>query len=555
MQDQIKAKIKTAVSNLYGKDFEVEIDRPEEEFGDFSTNLALKLAKDLKKAPKDIAAELVEKLKEDPMFIEVSPAGPGFINIKLSNVALIDLINAEPKQDLAGKEVVVEFSDPNPFKILHAGHLYTSVIGDSIANLLSAAGANVHRVNFGGDVGLHVARNMWAIVHDLGGELPENLANINEGERSEWLSACYVQGNDAYETNDEAKAAIRELNKRLYDIALNQDKQSNLAKIYWTCRQWSYDYFNDFYERLNISFERYYPESEVAGLGVSIVKEHIPEIYQKSQGAVIFEGEKYGLYNNVFINSEGLPTYAAKDVGLITKKWQDYHYDKSIIITANEIADYMKVVLKSVEQFAPEMSKPTVHIVHGIVKLIGGKKMSSRAGNIIKAVDLLDLTTQATKERKLNADPKITTAAVKYAFIKQRIGGDIIYDPSESVSIEGNSGPYLQYAYARAVSITKKAEAKDYDLKSVEAFTKEERLLIRKIGEYAEVVELAIKELKPHHVAGYLYALAQTFNHFYESSRVIGDERQDIRLALVKIYANQLAAGLKLLGLEPIESI
>ncbi len=555
MQDQIKAKIKTAVSNLYGKDFEVEIDRPEEEFGDFSTNLALKLAKDLKKAPKDIAAELVEKLKEDPMFIEVSPAGPGFINIKLSNVALIDLINAEPKQDLAGKEVVVEFSDPNPFKILHAGHLYTSVIGDSIANLLSAAGANVHRVNFGGDVGLHVARNMWAIVHDLGGELPENLANINEGERSEWLSACYVQGNDAYETNDEAKAAIRELNKRLYDIALNQDKQSNLAKIYWTCRQWSYDYFNDFYERLNISFERYYPESEVAGLGVSIVKEHIPEIYQKSQGAVIFEGEKYGLYNNVFINSEGLPTYAAKDVGLITKKWQDYHYDKSIIITANEIADYMKVVLKSVEQFAPEMSKPTVHIVHGIVKLIGGKKMSSRAGNIIKAVDLLDLTTQATKERKLNADPKITTAAVKYAFIKQRIGGDIIYDPSESVSIEGNSGPYLQYAYARAVSITKKAEAKDYDLKSVEAFTKEERLLIRKIGEYVEVVELAIKELKPHHVAGYLYALAQTFNHFYESSRVIGDERQDIRLALVKIYANQLAAGLKLLGLEPIESI
>ncbi|MHB1864908.1 MAG: arginine--tRNA ligase [Candidatus Saccharimonadales bacterium] len=555
MKDQLQELISQLIQQLYNIKIDVEIDRPSEEFGDYSTNVALKLANTLKKSPSSIANEIVDKLKTSQLIQRVSVADPGFINLTLTDSALVEVALSVPSKTLDGQEVVAEYSDPNPFKILHAGHLYTSVVGEAIANLLAKAGANVHRVNFGGDVGLHVAKNIWAIIQELGGENPDKLSAIKESDRSGWLSKCYVRGNEAYETNEQAKDEIRELNKRLYNIALEQEKESDLARIYWVCRTWSYDYFSLFYKRLNIQFEKYYPESEVADIGTKTINQHTPDVYTESQGAIVFVGEKYGLYTNVFINREGLPTYAAKDVGLIFKKWQDYHYDKSVIITANEQADYMKVVLKSVEQFAPEMALPTIHLTHGIVKLVGGRKMSSRDGNFVRAEDILDLAEEVTRSKNLNADPRITSGAVKYSFLKQRIGADIIYDANESVSIEGNSGPYLQYAYARAKSIINKSEDSGIDLHSLSEIVDSERSLIRKIGEFSETVDLAVRELMPHHLAVYLYDLAQTFNRFYENNRVIGDKRQALRVSLVRLYAQKLAEGLEILGIEPIESI
>jgi arginyl-tRNA synthetase len=225
----------------------------------------------------------------------------------------------------------------------------------------------------------------------------------------------------------------------------------------------------------------------------------------------------------------------------------------SVIITANEQADYMRVVLESVKQFAPELVGKTVHLTHGIVKLAGGQKMSSRKGNILRAVDILDLADKSSRDKGLKTDPKITIGAVKYAFIRQRIGADIIYDPSESVSLDGNSGPYLQYAYARAMTILRKEKGASFNLNEAEELTDYERSLVRKIGEYKDALSEAAKELKPHFIANYLYDLAQNFNRFYENSKVIGDKRQDLRLALVTLYTSTLADGLKLLGIEPIE--
>lgn len=556
MEEQLRELVKNTVNKLYGLSVEAEIIRPEEQFGDYMTNVAFKISSQLKKTPMELANELVNKIKEsNQLFSEVSVAGAGFINFKLTLQVLVEVALSEPQKMLEGKVVVAEYSDPNPFKILHAGHLYTSVIGDSIANLLESSGAKVHRVNFGGDIGLHVAKTIWVVLRDLGGENPEQLDKIAQEDRAQWLSNCYVKGTAGYEDDPKAEAEIKELNGRLYQIALTPDKESPLARIYWATREWSYQSFEDFYKCINISFEKYYPESEVAELGIKTVRDHTPEVYTESQGAVIFAGEKHGLYSDVFINSQGIPTYGAKDVGLIMRKWEDYHYDKSVIITGIEQAGYMKVVLKSVEQFAPEMVGPTVHLTHGLVKLAGGQKMSSRKGNILRASEILDLASEATKAKKLNDDPRITTGAVKYAFLKQSMGGDIVYDPSESVSIEGNSGPYLQYAYARARSILNKANQTDFDLRSVDDLTDHERSLIRKIGEFAETVDLAVKEIKPHHVAGYLYDLAQIFNRFYENSRVIGDERQELRLSLVSLYSLKLAEGLRLLGIEPIETV
>jgi arginyl-tRNA synthetase len=233
---------------------------------------------------------------------------------------------------------------------------------------------------------------------------------------------------------------------------------------------------------------------------------------------------------------------------LIMQKWEDYHFDKSVVITGNEQLQYMEVVLKAIEQFKPELAKATTHLTHGLVKLKGGVKMSSRKGNILRATDILDAAAEANKRVTGNKDEQVTLGAVKYAFLKNRIGADIIYDPEESVSLVGNSGPYLQYAHARAHNILNKAGEHKDDPKNVE-LDQNERSLARKISEYPEAVEKATKELLPHHIATYLYELAQVFNRFYEKSRVIGDEREALRLKLVSSYADVLKKGLKLLGI------
>jgi len=549
MREKIIKSFKETTEQLFSvSDIEVELTRPEEKFGDYATNLALKLSKELNMPPREIANKIQQYLSEyKPKFLdEITVAGPGFINIKITETELLkqsEKVSVKTYKDLS---VVAEYSDANPFKVLHVGHLYTTIVGDSIANILSYSGAKVHRVNFGGDVGLHVAKNIWAMLADLGAEDSKLLNKIDKDKRSEWLSACYVKGNNAYEENDKAQEEIKTLNKRIYKISYDKDNESELGKIYWKTREWSYQAFDEFYSRIGAKFDKYIPESEVAELGTKIVLENVPKVYEKSNGAIVFKGENHNLFTNVFINSEGLPTYGAKDVGLIFKKWQDYRFDKSIIITSSEQEMYMKVVQKSIEQFRPELSNSSIHFTHGFVRLAGGTKMSSRLGNILGANEVLDITKKFNK----HDDPKeqIMLAAVKYSFLKHRVGSDIIFDPKESISLEGNSGPYLQYAHARAQSILGKADLGKLRIINL-VLEDGERSLLRKLAELKEVIELCGDELKPHYLCTYLYELTQVFNRFYEKNRVIGDERERIRLKLVDIYANHLKTGLGLLGI------
>jgi arginyl-tRNA synthetase len=556
MKQELEQKVAAAIKALFEADVAVELTRPEEQYGDYATNVALQLAKPLGKPPREIAEALAAKLKEGlaEQVSEVTVAGPGFINLTLSDKALLKAAEAEPAKSLAGKVVVAEYSDPNPFKVLHAGHLYTSVVGDAVANLLEQAGAKVHRVNFGGDVGLHVGKTMWAIIKELGGEHPEKLNDMPKEEGPEWLTERYIEGVRAYAFGDEAvRSEIMELNKHIYQIHTDNDKDSPLAKIYWLTRDWSYQYFETFYDLIGSKFEKYYPESETASIGLETVRKHIGDVYQESDGAVIFDGEKHGLHTRVFINSEGLPTYEAKDVGLVIKKWEDYKFDKSVVITGNDIIEYMKVVLKSIEQFKPELAQRSQHLTHGIVKLAGGRKMSSREGTILRAIDVLNTTAAANKALSGDNNQETVLGAVKYAFLKNRIGGDIVYDPQESVSLEGHSGPYLQYAHARARSILRKAGQAEHQ-KATELETGE-RALVRKLSEYPEAVDQAVAELAPHHLANYLYELAQTFNRFYEQNRVIGDKRQGVRLGLIDKYAATLKNGLSILGISAPENM
>jgi arginyl-tRNA synthetase len=201
----------------------------------------------------------------------------------------------------------------------------------------------------------------------------------------------------------------------------------------------------------------------------------------------------------------------------------------------------------------PELASRTVHLMHGILKLAGGVKMSSRRGNILRATDILDAAAEANKKARGQEDPSTTVSAVKYALIKQRLGGDIIYDPIESVSLEGNSGPYLQYAHARARSVLRKSDGQTAG--EIADLDQPERILARKIGEYPEVFEKSVHELLPHHIATYLYELAQEFNRFYEQAKVVGDPREATRLKLVELYADVLKDGLTLLGINAPEQL
>ncbi|MDL2363498.1 MAG: arginine--tRNA ligase [Patescibacteria group bacterium] len=557
MKPSIEAAVAEAVSALYDTEVSVFLTRPEEQFGDYATNVALQLAKPLGKNPREVADEIADRLQESlsDQIKTIAVAGPGFLNITLTDTALTTALSSQPEQPLSGKTVLAEYSDPNPFKPLHAGHLYTTLVGDTIARLMETAGANVTRISYGGDVGLHVGKAMWSI-NKFTQDEPAVLETVPVGERPTWLGERYVEGNNAYEDDETSKAEIIAVNKKVYELHNTNDHETPFAQIYWTCRTWSYEYFDQLYAELQVHpFDRTIPESEIAPLGLETVKaQQANGIYEESEGAIVFKGEDYGLHTRVFINSQGLPTYETKDVGLILTKWQDYNFDRSIVITASEQAQYMAVMLKSVEQFEPEPALRTTHLTHGMVKLQGGAKMSSRKGNIVSALDILSAAAAANLEQTGKESPETVLGAVKYAFLKNRLGGDIVYDPLESVSLEGNSGPYLQYAHARARSILRKRDSATVPIENAD-FTEGERTLVRKITEYSETVDKAISELLPHYICTYLYELAQTFNRFYEHNRVIDDEREVLRLALVETYADTLKNGLVVLGIHAPEEM
>lgn len=568
MKNDLSQAVQAAVLDLFAVDMPTSLTRPEEQFGDYATNVAMQLAKPLGQNPRQIAETLAAELRTRlaDQISAVSVAGPGFINLTVADPLLAQAYSSRTTAaPLKGQTVLVEYSDPNPFKPLHAGHLYTTLMGDAISRLVERGGAEVIRLNYGGDVGLHVAKSMWGILRDLGGESPDKLQDIPENTRPQWLGSCYVAGTSAYEDDETAKAEIISLNRRVYQLQADGDHETPFAQIYWTCRDWSYAYFKVLYNELEVKpFNRFIPESEVTQLGITTVEAELDKgVYKRSEGAVVFDGEAFGLHTRVFINQTGLPTYEAKEVGLLLTKWRDYNFDQSIVITASEQEQYMKVVLKSIEQFEPVPISRTKHLTHGVVKLQGGVKMSSRRGNIVSALDIIEAAQQAGTEREQPAGRETVLAAIKYALLKPRIGGDVVYDPKESIALEGNSGPYLQYAHARARSILAKATEQAQAVASDDTasssavsdgehdtvFTPGERSLARKLSEYTEVVDAAVADLMPHLVCTYLYELAQTFNGFYEHNRVIGDERQPHRLKLVEAYADTLRDGLNLLGI------
>lgn len=548
--------------------------------GDYSTNVALVLAKKNNGNSRQIADEISKKINaEKPDDIEkIEVAGPGFINFYLNRKffkkSIQQVLNGEhafgSNKDLAGKNIIIEYTDPNPFKQFHIGHLMSNSIGESLARVLEWNGAKVTRVCYQGDVGLHVAKAIWGMKQFIK-ELPKDSASIDA--KTDFLGKTYVHGAEKYETDEKVKLEINEINKKVYELFDEKKKNDDpeIKKLYDKGREWSLWHFNDMYEKLGTTFVQLIFEHEMSKSGEEIVRERVPEVFELSNGAVVYKGEQDGLHTRVFINSLGLPTYEAKDIGLaffkedvLGKKFGPF--DASIVITASEQKDYYKVVIAALRKIRPEIAAKTVHITHGMMRFADGK-MSSRTGNIITGESLLseiaDVVGQKIADRKFtktdaeNVKSIVSVAALKYSILKQAIGRDIIFDREAAVSFEGDSGPYLQYTYARAKSIIETAmKRKIAFMESVEPENWQTTNLEKLIYRFSEEVKNAYAELSPQYITTFLTKLCGEFNSFYAQNQILSETPDEVyKVAITKAVMQTIQNGLKILGIKVPEKM
>ena len=533
--------ISQVVKQLFDQDISVQLTRSDPKFGDFATNVALQLAKPLGKNPREIAEMIAENLRKEEEFSEVSVAGPGFINVKLSDQSVLNSLKKEPTTKRAGQTVVIETNCPNPFKAMHIGHALNAILADTMANLLAVDGAIVHRVSYHGDVGTHVGKSMWAILREIDGDV-NKLNEIPADKRNEFMSRMYVEGARAAKESPEAKVEIDELAKQSFVLDDPLYKQ-----VYEICKSWSFDEIVSNVGRLgNVPIERRYVESETEELGKSLIKEKTPEVFTKSDGAYVFKGSKYGAFDNVFIGSHGNGLYGAHDMGLIQLKYKDYpNLDLSITVNGEEQAAYFRGVIAASELSIPALKGKLFNYATGLVKLTTGK-MSSRTGEVVTIGWLFDEFKKAIENAGGEPTDDVIAGALRYQFLKVKIGGDVIFDINDAVSLTGNTGSYLQYAHARARGILAKS---DKEIAFPTELFDEDKMLVRKLSKYVDVVDRAKESLEPHHICTYLFELAQEFNRYYEKNQVIGSDKEVHRVGIVAIYADILKAGLAILGI------
>lgn len=596
--DEIKQQIKSVLRELSIQAKEVHLEHPAvEEHGDYSSNVALATFEKAKgrrlkdegkfKSPRKFAEMIAQELQKDielkKIVEKIDVAGPGFINFHLMPSALISPLSEIQKQGnqfgsgsmIQDKKVMVEFTDPNPFKEFHIGHLFSNTVGESLCRLLESQGANVKRVNYQGDVGLHVAKALWGVMK-MKSQLPKDAESFSA--KAKFMGEAYAMGATAYEEDEKAKAEIIDINKKVYE------KDSDTMKLYKKGRQWSLDYFETIYHRLGTAFDFYYFESVAGEVGLGLVKENLKKgIFKESDGATVFPGEEFGLHTRVFINSLGLPTYEAKELGLAPTKYKDFPYDESIIVTGNEINEYFRVLLAALKQVSPDLGNKTRHLSHGMVRVPTGK-MSSRKGNVLTGEWLLDeakrliLERMATSEHPIpsnerddNAD-KIAVGAVKYALLKSGIGQNVVFDFDKSVAIDGNSGPYIQYTYARTKSVLAKAPKLKGQIDTYSP-NSEELAILRWIYRFPEVVMEAARAYSPNLVCTFLHELSQRYNTFYNKHSILRpqdeiksqklkvksegseDSIREFRLTLTAVVGQVLKNGLYLLGIQAPEKM
>lgn len=565
--------------------------------GDWSTNIALTIFKQQKNfsSPRALADSITKELRNAlPNFVsKVEVAGPGFINFYLSEHYLMSemmvlLENSAQLKDQqnTGKKAIVEFSSPNIAKPFTIGHLRSSIIGWSLANLLEETGYEVFRDNHLGDWGTQFGKQIYALKHLGEGSLEKNIEKLSKSDNPvKDLVALYVEFHKVAEEKPEMEDEARAIFKKL------EDGDEEMRQLWQKCIDWSFVEFNRIYDLLNISFT----ENNGRGYGESYFEDKmdvvVSELESKAKntkgisyvtgdnGAKLVNfSEESKLPPLMILKSDGATLYATRD--LATDKWRLSKYGSDILII-NEVGAEQSLYFQQI--FALEKALgwvkdgQRVHVGHGMYRFKEGK-MSTRKGNVIWLEDVLKeakskAASLASDKKVLSEEEieKVAFGALKWSDLKRSARLDVAFDWDEIMTMQGNSGPYLQYTYVRCQSILNKAQNLDIakysdlliNLKSYSQNTQRDDLtiaeidLLRNLSNYFEVVEKSAREYAPHHLTTYLFGLAQTFNQFYGNTQVLGggEEVEKFRLALVATTSLVLKRGLHLLGIEVVEKM
>lgn len=557
MEARIRSAVSEALAQLGAPDVAFAVEWPTDlSHGDFATNAALVAAKPLGKDPRSLAEELASLVRESlgDAAAAVETAGPGFINITLAPAVIAAEIERAVTDEAwgrgdarEGRRVSIEYSSPNAFKEMHIGHLLGSVIGESVSRLIENSGARVIRDTFGGDIGPNVAKCLWALrkkeVTDIGGAAE--------------IGVAYIHGAAAYEESEEARREIDALNTMIYAVVAKHEKQEpltederNILALWIKGREISMEEFRRLWRILGTRFDYELFDSDTGESGLRIVRDGLAAgVFKKSDGAVIYDGEGKGVHTMVFITGRGTPTYEAKDIGLAFLREEKVPNDAVIIVTGNEQVGRFKTVLAALSEIAPAVAAKTSHVATGFLTLTTGK-MASRKGNIITAAMLIEDV--IGKAQAKNPDPliaeQVAVGALKYMVLRSAPGSDIVFDPEKSLSLDGDSGPYLQYALVRARKLLA-YESQSAGQEVPSAPYAIERLITR----FPEVAARAERERAPHHVAQYLTQLAAAWNAFYATEQVLGSAEEAYKQRVARAFLRTMERGLDLLGIPSPE--
>ena len=598
IENQLAAAAAAAVKALYGHEADASqltLQKTKKEFEGHLTLVVFPLLRISKKKPQDTAAEIGEWLSQNTTLIASYNAVGGFLNLVISPacwVELLDSINADPNYGITAPTeksplVMIEYSSPNTNKPLHLGHVRNNLLGWALANVVEANGNRVVKTNIVNDRGIHICKSMLAWVKYGNGETPQSSGKkgdhligdyyvaFDKHYRAEVaeLTARYVQEGLDPEAAEAKAKQDSPLMREAHEMLVRWEQGDAEVRALWRkMNEWVYAGFDETYKALGVSFDKIYYESDTYLEGKEKVDEGLQKgiFFRKEDGSVWADLTAEGLDEKLLLRADGTSVYMTQDIGTAKLRFRDFPIDKMIYVVGNEQNYHFQVLSILLDKLGFEWGKSLVHFSYGMVELPNGK-MKSREGTVVDADDLIaGMIAQArqtvdeagkfsdmTEQEKSEVARIVGMGALKYFLLKVDARKNMLFNPEESIDFNGNTGPFIQYTYARIRSILRKAADAGIRLPEqlpadVELSTKEEEI-VQHVADFAAVVRQAGTDYQPAAVANYCYELVKEYNQFYHDFSILREpdaKKQAFRLVLSLNVAKVVRTGMGLLGIE-----
>ncbi len=586
LEQQLSHYVGAAVKALYGieaDEKQIQLQKTRAEFEGNMTVVVFPFVKAARKAPQMVAQEIGEWLMANSQqLIAKYNAVQGFLNLSIADawwIAQLGAIHADPAYGTwpaNNRLMMVEYSSPNTNKPLHLGHVRNNLLGYSIAKIQEANGWKVVKTNIVNDRGIHICKSMLAWLKFGQGETPES-----SGKKGDHLIGDYYVRFDV-----EYKAQIKQLMAQGMDedtakreAPLMKEAQAMLLKweqgdpevraLWEKMNNWVYAGFDETYRRLGVAFDKIYYESNTYLEGKKEVERGLQQgiFYRRADNSVWADLTGDGLDEKLLLRQDGTSVYMTQDIGTAKLRFKDYPIDKMVYVVGNEQEYHFKVLSLLLDKLGFPFGKELVHFSYGMVELPNGK-MKSREGTVVDADDLMDAMVRDAKEiarDKVNTLPDITEAeadeiarkvgmgALKYFILKVDPRKNMLFNPDESIDFNGNTGPFIQYTYARIQSVLRKAGARDLDISTSRDLEEKELTLIQRLTEYPAAVRQAGEDFSPAQIAAYAYNVACDFNSFYHDYSILNEEdpaKRSLRIVLSDCVARVIGSAMSLLGIE-----